>query len=94
MDAISVETHALQTLAQRMARTRDEVGAAERLVAADVATGAAGPATRALADFDDHWRYGVKRIIANLDAAHDALAQAAAAYDRVEQAIARAAAGG
>ena len=95
MSGLSVDTEALDGLALRMAHTRDEVAYAARLVD-DCASGAWGPAAaaavvRALADFDDHWRYGLKRIVANLDACHGALHDAAAAYEQVERAIAGAA---
>ena len=82
-----------------MARTRDEVAAAARLVddCAMVASGSGGTAAvavaRALTDFDEHWRYGLKRLVANLDACHASLQEAATAYEQVERAIARAAAG-
>jgi uncharacterized protein YukE len=93
MSTFAVDTDALGTLAARMARTRDEVAQAARLV--DGCTGpAAGLVAAALGEFDDHWRYGLNRIVANLDACHAALRDAASAYEQVEQAIARAAAGG
>ena len=93
VDTVSVDTQALETLAERMARTRDAVARASRLVA-DCSSGAsAGLVAAALADFDDHWRYGLERIVSNLDDCHAALHDAARAYDQVEQAIARAAAG-
>jgi len=94
MSALSVDTEALGALAARMARTRDEVARATALVGGDCAGGrAAGLVAAALADFDDHWRYGLKRIVGNLDDCQRALHQAATAYEQVEQAIARAAAG-
>lgn len=97
MSGLSVDTEALGGLARHMAHTRDEVALAARLV--DDCTGgvggpaALGPVATALADFDEHWRYGLKRIVANLDACHGALNDAAAAYEQVERAIARAASG-
>jgi uncharacterized protein YukE len=94
MSTLSVDTEALAALADRMARTRDEVAHASRIVDGCAGGPAAGLVAAALADFDEHWRYGLKRIVGNLDACHAALHDAAAAYDRVEQAIARAAAGG
>jgi uncharacterized protein YukE len=98
MTAFSVDTEALGALAERMARTRDAVARASRLVDNCGSTASAGPVAAglvagALADFDDHWRYGLRRIVSNLDDCHAALHDAAAAYEQVEQAIARAAAG-
>jgi len=66
---------------------------AGRLVDDCASATSAGLVAAALADFDDHWRYGLKRIVTNLDDCHAALHDAAAAYQQVEQAIARAAAG-
>ena len=93
MTAFSVDTQALEALAGRMARTRDAVARASRLVDDCTSGSSAGLVTAALADFDDHWRYGLRRIVSNLDDCHAALHDAAHAYDQVEQAIARAAAG-
>jgi uncharacterized protein YukE len=98
MSRFSVDTDALGALADRMARTRDEVARASRLVddcahAGGSNSAAAGLIAAALADFDDHWRYGLKRIVDNLDACHGALRDAAARYEQVENAIAQAAAG-
>ena len=93
MSALFVDTEALGALADRMARTRDEVARASALVGDCTGGRAAGLVSAALADFDDHWRYGLERIVANLDDCRRALHQAAAGYDQVEQAIARAAAG-
>jgi hypothetical protein len=96
MSGLSVDTEALGGLAVRMARSRDDVAHAVRLVG-DCAGGGSGAAAAAvaaaLADFDDHWRCGLKKIVANLDACHGALHDAASAYERVEHSIARAAAG-
>jgi len=90
MSGLSVDTEALGSLALRMARTRDEVAAAARLVEDCAAGGptAAAVVAYALTEFDDQWRYGLKRIIGNLDACHAALHDAAAAYQQVEAAIA------
>jgi len=93
IDAVSVDTDALEVLATRMAHTRDAVTRASRLVDDCVGGSAAGLVAAALADFDDHWRYGLKRIVSNLDNARAALHDAARGYEQVEQAIARAAAG-
>lgn len=93
MTAFSVDTDALRELATRMAHTRDAVARATRLVDDCAGGPAAGLVAFALADFDDHWHYGLNRIVANLDDCHAALHDAAAAYEQVEQAIARAAAG-
>ena len=93
IDTVSVDTDALGALAQRMARTRDAVTRASRLVDDCVSTSSAGLVATALADFDDHWRYGLRRIVDNLDHCHIALHDAAAAYEQVEQAIAKAAGG-
>jgi uncharacterized protein YukE len=94
MSTLSVDTEALAALADRMASTRDEVAHASRLLDGCAGGATAGLIGAALADFDDHWRYGLKRLVGNLDACHAALHDAAAAYDQVERAIARAAAGG
>jgi len=91
-DTVSVDTQALEALAERMARTRDAVARASRLVDG-CGSASGGLVAAALADFDDHWRYGLKRIVGNLDDAHAALHDAARAYEQVEQAIAKAAAG-
>jgi hypothetical protein len=95
MSGLSVDTEALGGLAARMARARDEVAYAARLVedCAGAGSVAAAAVASALADFDDHWRYGLKKIVANLDACHGALHDAASAYEQVERSIARAAAG-
>ena len=93
MTAFSVDTDALGALAQRMARTRDAVARASRLVDDCASGSSAGLVAAALADFDDHWRYGLRRIVDNLDHCHIALQDAASAYEQVEQAIARAAGG-
>jgi hypothetical protein len=97
MSGLSVDTEALGGLAVRMARTRDDVAYAARLVGdcADggASTAAATAVATSLAEFDDHWRYGLKKLVANLDACHGALHDAASAYEQVEQSIARAAAG-
>lgn len=90
---VSVDTDALAALAARMAGTRDAVARAARLVDDCASAQSAGLVAAALADFDDHWRYGLKRIVSNLDECHAALHDAAAAYQQVERAIARAAAG-
>ena len=94
IDTVSVDTDALEALAERMAHTRDAVARASRLVDSCSAGSAGGLVAAALADFDDHWRYGLQRIVSNLDDAHTALHDAAHAYTQVEQAIARAAGGG
>jgi uncharacterized protein YukE len=91
MTAFSVDTDALGALALRMARTRDTVARASRLVDDCLSGSSAGLVAAALADFDDHWRYGLRRIVDNLDHCHVALQDAATAYEQVEQAIAKAA---
>ena len=102
MSGLSVDTDALRALALRMGRSHDEVAYAARLVddcsSAGVTFGAASASaaatvTRAMSDFDDHWRYGLKRLIGNLDACRHALHDAAAAYEQVEHSIAQAASG-
>lgn len=93
MTAFSVDADALAALATHMAGTRDAVAHAARLVD-DCASGTvAGLVAAALADFGAHWRYGLERIVTNLDDCHAALHDAAVAYQQVEQAIERAAAG-
>ena len=89
MTAFSVDTDALGALAARMAHTRDAVARASRLVDDCGSGSSAGLVAAALADFDDHWRYGLRRIVANLDDCHAALHDAARAYEQVEQAIAK-----
>ena len=93
MTGFLVDTDALGALAERMARSRDAVARASRLVDDCAGGAAAGLVAAALADFDDHWRYGLRRIVDNLDHCHQALHDAATAYEQVEQAIARAAGG-
>jgi hypothetical protein len=93
MTAFSVDIGELGALAERMARTRDAVARASRLVEDSASGAAAGLVAGALADFDEHWRYGLHRIVANLDDCHAALHDAARAYEQVEHAIAQAAAG-
>lgn len=95
MSGLSVDTQALGTLAEQMASARDEVAHAALLVdvcaESTTSSGAAAAVAHALADFDEHWRYGLKRIVANLDACYGALHDAATAYEQVEHSIARAA---
>jgi uncharacterized protein YukE len=93
VSTLHVDTDALQALAQRLAATRDEVARAARLVDGCTGGSAAGLVAIALADFDEHWRYGLKRIVGNLDACQGALREAASAYAQVERAIAQAASG-
>lgn len=90
MSGLFVDVEGLRTLADRMARTRDEVAHAARLVG-DCDGRAAGLLAAALADFGDHWRYGLDRIVGNLDACHGALRDAASGYERTDDAIAQAA---
>jgi len=92
MGRVLVDTEALFALAARMSATRDEVAAAARLVDGCAGGPAAGLVAAALADFDEHWRYGLKRIVANVDACGAALHDAARGYEQVEDAIAQAAA--
>jgi uncharacterized protein YukE len=91
MSRLLVDTEALLTLAARMAGTRDEVALAARLVGDGASGPAGGLVASALADFDEHWRYGLKQMVGNLDACAQALHDAARTYQRVEDAIAAAA---
>src|SRR5436309_566823 len=79
MSDVRVDTDALRALAGRMMRTRDAVAQARHRV--DVATpAAAGLVAGALADFDDHWRYGLQPLVDDVDACAQALRAAAARH--------------
>lgn len=93
MSGFCVDTEALTALAARMNRTRDSVATAASRVRGDATTTGAGLLAGSLSDFEDHWHYGLQKLVDNLDACAHALRDAVTAYERVEQTIERVAGG-
>lgn len=94
MSGFYADTTTLLALADRMSVARESVAHAARRVDVAATPAAGGPIAGAIADFCDHWRYGLGQLVGNLDACAHALQDAAHAYQRVEHAVERAAGGG